>query len=486
MNDPLNALLRAKPSAPANGTQPRSKKKTLFYKGLPWATVFLGLFLLLALFGEHIVPAKTVRVEAVVTQRAMESAETSGTAMEKGNLYEAEALFQASGWFEADPYVHRVSALTDGIIAAVHVLEGETVEAGDAIATMIEEDARLALKRAEAGLAAAEADLAAAHTERERAEAAVRTMQRELAVAQALREEAADLYDRFKDVSQGTVAEREIVQARLRLRTHEERVALLRARLREREIEVRERADLIQFREAGMASARARVAEAELRLRRMRIRAPVGGVVQRLFVTPGQKRLLASENLDSSTVAWIFNPDSLQARIDVPLAEAGRLFVGQAVRLESEFLPRMELKGHVQRIVGEADLQRNTLQVKVAFADPPSTLRPEILCRAHFLKTSVKDEATGTSSLANSSSPGTTSPVRVLVPEKALANPSGNESASVWVVDVTGRRAEQRQLRLGRETSDGYMAVHEGLRPGDRVILNPPASLKNGTRIQYE
>jgi len=351
---------------------------------------------------------------------------------------------------------------------------------------MIEEDARLALKRAEAGLAAAEADLAAAHTERERAEAAVRTMQRELAVAQALREEAADLYDRFKDVSQGTVAEREIVQARLRLRTHEERVALLRARLREREIEVKERADLIQFREAGMASARARVAEAELRLRRMRIRAPVGGVVQRLFVTPGQKRLLASENLDSSTVAWIFNPDSLQARIDVPLAEAGRLFVGQAVRLESEFLPRMELKGHVQRIVGEADLQRNTLQVKVAFADPPSTLRPEILCRAHFLKTSVKDEATGTSSLANSSSPGTTSPVRVLVPEKALANPSGNESASVWVVDVTGRRAEQRQLRLGRETSDGYMAVHEGLRPGDRVILNPPASLKNGTRIQYE
>ncbi|NBD38391.1 MAG: efflux RND transporter periplasmic adaptor subunit [Verrucomicrobia bacterium] len=482
MNDPLKALSRAGPTAPEDSPQPTTRKKTLLYKGLPWVVALAALFLLLTVYGDRVLPAKTVRVESVVTQRAMENG--AAPADQSGNNqgvdpYEAEALFQASGWFEADPYIHRVPALADGVIAEVHVLEGQNVETGDRIATMITEDARLALDRAGAALASAEAELAAARTKAERARAAVETMERELAVARALREEAADLFDRFKDVSAGTVAERDVVQARLRLETEEERVALLQARLRERELEVREQENGIRLREANVASARASVAKAKLQFERMTIRAPMSGIVQRLFVSPGQKRMMASENPDSSTVAWLFDPSSLQARIDVPLAEAGQLFVGQAVRLESEFLPGEEMKGHVQRIVGEADLQRNTLQVKVALADPPASLRPEILCRAHFLTTSAKGRTTGAVREPNAPRSGASS-------EKALAERSGDASARVWVVDATGRRAEQRQLRLGRETADGYMAVREGLRPGDRVILNPPASLKNGTRIQYD
>lgn len=470
--------------------QPRSTSgnKSLLYRILPWAVALSGLLLLLTIFGDHFLPAQSVRVESVVTQRSGQPGAPPSAAnnAEDQNPYEAETLFQASGWFEADPHIHRVAALADGVVDKVHALEGEAVEPGDLIATMIKEDARLALDQAQAGLASAEADLAAALTAHDKARAAVETMERELAVARALRAEAADLFDRFQDVSAGTVAERDVVEARLRLQTEKERVALLAARLREREIEVRERENFIKLREARLSSARSVVAESQLRLDRMHIRAPVGGIVQRLLVTPGKKRMMAAENPDSSTVAWIFDPSSLQARIDVPLAEAGRLFVGQAVRIESEFLPGEEMRGHVQRIVGEADLQRNTLQVKVALADPPSSLRPEMLCRAHFLTTSVKGGRTGAVPKTGAVRSGASSPVRVLVPEKALAERTGNASARVWVVDADGRRAELRQLRLGREKSGDYVAVREGLRPGDRVILNPPSSLTEGKRIQYD
>ena len=201
----------------------------------------------------------------------------------------------------------------------------------------------------------------------------------------------------------------------------------------------------------------------------MVIRAPVAGVVQRLMVAPGQKKVLMADNPESATVALLFQPESLQARIDVPLAEASRLSPGQAVLIESEFLPGTELRGHIQRIVGEADLQRNTLQVKVRIENPPPGLRPEILCRARFLDTRESHPQTG---------------LRVLVPQSALVERSG-QSASVWVVASSGKRAERRELGLTGEEREGFAFVRSGLRPGDRVIIGSSGNLKDGKRIKF-
>jgi multidrug efflux pump subunit AcrA (membrane-fusion protein) len=58
-------------------------------------------------------------------------------------------------------------------------------------------------------------------------------------------------------------------------------------------------------------------------------------------------------------------------------------------------------------------------------------------------------------------------------------------TASVWVVDETGRRAERRNLMLGDVVRDGYVAAIEGLRPGDRVVLDPAPGLREGERIRH-
>src|SRR6185295_4843317 len=84
-------------------------------------------------------PATPVKTVAVVTKMA------SG-----GNA--AGVVAQAAGWVEPDPYPIYVTALADGIVKEVKVLEGQPVKAGDVVVTLIDEDAKLALEFAEAEL----------------------------------------------------------------------------------------------------------------------------------------------------------------------------------------------------------------------------------------------------------------------------------------------------------------------------------------------
>ena len=51
---------------------------------------------------------------------------------------------QASGWVEPDPYPIYVTALSDGVIEKLLVLEGDKIEADQVIAEMVDDDARLA------------------------------------------------------------------------------------------------------------------------------------------------------------------------------------------------------------------------------------------------------------------------------------------------------------------------------------------------------
>ena len=77
--------------------------------------------------------------------------------------------------------------------------------------------------------------------------------------------------------------------------------------------------------------------------------------------------------------AILFEKGKLQARIDVPLSEAAKVNLGQIVEISSSILPEQTFRGKITRILGEADLQRNTLQVKVRIENPHPRLRPEML-----------------------------------------------------------------------------------------------------------
>ena len=98
--------------------------------------------LFLALFRDRLLPAPEVRTAVVLT--------TTGDAKDApASSTPAGMLFQASGWIEADPLATKATALIDGVIKEVHVLEGQLVKKGELLATLIDDDAKLALASAE-------------------------------------------------------------------------------------------------------------------------------------------------------------------------------------------------------------------------------------------------------------------------------------------------------------------------------------------------
>ena len=66
----------------------------------------------------------------------------------------------------------------------------------------------------------------------------------------------------------------------------------------------------------------------------------------------------------------LYDPKRLQVRVDVPLADAAKVRVGQQAKVVVGVLPDRTFDGEVTRVVHEADIQRNTLQVKVAHHRP--------------------------------------------------------------------------------------------------------------------
>src|SRR5439155_3123646 len=95
---------------------------------------------------------------------------------------------------------------------------------------------------------------------------------------------------------------------------------------------------------------------------------------------------------EASTVATLYDPTRLQVRADVRLEDVPRLRPGQAVRIESPAAPAGPLDGEVLFATSQADVQKNTLQVKVLVKAPPPTLRPDMLVRATFLAPPVAEQ----------------------------------------------------------------------------------------------
>ena len=86
--------------------------------------------------GRALWPATDVRVVPVMVKAGTPSG--------------GEVTAQAPGWIEPDPFHTDVSVLADGVVAEMLVLEGQRLEAGQVVARLVDDDARLALERAEA------------------------------------------------------------------------------------------------------------------------------------------------------------------------------------------------------------------------------------------------------------------------------------------------------------------------------------------------
>lgn len=417
--------------------------------GLGFALLFV------ALFRDRLLPAPDVRTTIVLTTTG-DAKDTPATAS-PGSM-----LFQASGWIEPDPLPVKATALIDGVVDQVHVLEGQLVKQGDTLATLIDADAKLAL-------AVAERTYEALISECDAHQASVETLKKKLegaatriTAAKTSEAEAEDRYTRVKNLK-SAISESDIVSAKLRYERERSLYFSVEAEASELEAEIIRVNLETKAKRDGIATAKVAVQQAKLALERTRIPSPITGRVLRLAAAPGQKKMLLMDDPDSSTIAILYDPAKLQVRVDVPLADAANLSVGQKAKVRCGLLPDKVFEGEVTRITGEADLQRNTLQAKVRILDPSDQLRPEMLCRVEFL--------------GNASSPTQAAgSLATWVPQEAIAD------GAVWVCDPESKRVTKREVHASSESRDGMVRIVDGLRPGEHVVISPQG-LDEGQRV---
>jgi hypothetical protein len=164
----------------------------------------------------------------------------------------------------------------------------------------------------------------------------------------------------------------------------------------------------------------------------------------------------------------MYDPERLQVRADVRLEDVPLVKPGAPVEIKTASSDH-PITGQVLQPTSTANIQKNTLEVKVELIDPPSTVRPEMLVTATFL---------APESDADYDSPLETE--RILVPRQLV---STSESGSVvWIVDGDNQ-AIQRNVTLGGEGQNGLVEVTEGLNVTDKLIASGTSELSPGETV---
>jgi RND family efflux transporter MFP subunit len=486
---------------PAGANAPRRRPRLSRY--LVPAIVIIGFLAMLGWAArDRFLPVTPVTVVPVIVARA--EVQQAGT-----------PLFRAAGWIEPRPTAVLVPALTEGVIEELLVVEGQAVDKGEPVARLIDADRKLALKQAKATLAVQDSEVASAESELKSAKLRFEQplhLQAALADAQSLlaeteaalaklpfQIESAQANVDFSEKRLGqrkqaanaiagsliqeserdyTAAKSELQQLQdqgHRLKKQIEAIERKRdATAQQLKLRIEEAAKVAEA-ESRLKSAEARhaqacltVEQAQLDLDRTVVRAPITGRVLQLVSPPGTHVASAGASPQgSSTIVKLYDPKLLQVRADVRLEDVSFVQPGQEVQIETPS-SKAPLKGTVLQATSSANIQKNTLEVKVAITDPPPTITPEMLVTTTFIAPPRPEQ------------PGSSQQERLLVP-RSLVEKSG-DAATVWTVDATSL-ARRRTIKLGQAGSDALVEVIEGLSPTDKLIVSGRERLTEGERV---
>lgn len=433
---------------------------------------------------------------------------------------EGTPLFNAAGWIEPRPTPIRVAALAPGVVERLLVVEDQDVRIGEQIAELVKDDAKLVHDRAMADLALRQAELDeanAASTAAEtrfkqpvhleaalgeanaslaKIETALKNLPFETRRAEANYDAMKKDYD-GKVAAEGVVAGVEIDIAKSKMKSakalveelgdrseslKKEQAALVQRRdalktqleLLADETKAKDEAQAkIKAAKARVEQARVAVAEAKLQLDRMTIVAPVDGRVFRLIAHPGARigsGMTHMEGHDGSTVVTMYRPEMLQVRVDVRFEDIPKVSLKQPVEIDNPALAS-PLTGEVLFISSEADIQKNTLQVKVAIPVPPPVFKPEMLVDVTFLAPKQPERT---------SEP--TQEVNLYVPQQLIQQ--GEGGSFVWLADQSDGVARKTTIQTGAVGANGLVEVTSGLTVSSRIISNGSDGLTNGERIK--
>ena len=365
-----------------------------------------------------------------------------------GNVERGELVREvAAGGSLVAPRLRAVTNRNAGVVEEVLVLPGDRVEQGDVLLVMSSPDLDEELATARWDLAAAEADEAVQQVESE-------NRQLDL-IAQLAQAESEYTGARLELEAQEELAGAQVFSA-IELERSRLRVSQLRRRLEAEQARSERAPELRQAQrdaaQARLARHRDKVAHLEALVDLLSVRAPNAGIVQDVLIQEGE-RLNAGQQ-----VASIVDPEHLIARLRVPEREAADVLIGQPVRLE---VGRETIAGEVTRV--DPSARDRHIDVDVALvSNPLPGLRPDQSISGRIELDRLENV--------------------LHLPRPAQARQEG-QRLRVFVLDDSGRRAQQREIEIGR-LSASRAEVTSGLNAGEQVILADLSEYEDSERIR--
>ena len=332
-------------------------------------------------------------------------------------------VLNASGYVVAQRRAAVASKITAQLLE-IHVEEGSRVKKGDVIARLEGADAAAARDQARANLDVARYTLEQARAELEDARAA---------------------YEREKG-----------------LLTQE---YTTKAAFDSAEARFRKAVAGVAGAQSALQAAEAAHEAAKVNLEYTLVRAPFDAVVLTKnadigdIVTP----LGAAANAKAAVVT-IADMQSLQVEADVSESNLEQVKAGQPCEIQLDALPERRFRGVVHMVIPTADRSKATVMVKVRFVEMDPRVLPEMSAKVAFLSKPV--------------GPGEESP-RTTINPAALAERNGKTVAFV----IREGRVQEQEVTTDGKLGD-LLVVTGGVKPGDRVVLNPPRGLKTGSRVK--
>jgi len=335
--------------------------------------------------------------------------------------YQGVTLLNATGYVVAQRKA-AVGSKATGRLEWLGVREGSVVKAGELIARLEQRDVAAQLQQADANVGVARANVGQVRAELRDAELA---------------------FGRARDLkARNFIAQAQVDQAEARL---------LKARAALGSAQAAERAA-----EAGRLAASVAVAHTE-------IRAPFDGVVLMKNANVGDLITNLSAAADSKgAVVSMADMGTLEVEADVSESNIARIQPGQPCEIQLDAFPELRFRGEVSRLVPTVDRTKASVMTKIRFLDPDPRVLPEMSAKVAFLAEAL---------------PPAQRRARTAVHGDAVVQADG--AAAVFrVADGTARR-----VAVSTGAKIGDLVEVSGVKPGERLVLRPPASLRDGAAV---
>ena len=200
------------------------------------------------------------------------------------------------------------------------------------------------------------------------------------------------------------------------------------------------------------------------------IRAPFAGVAISKDAQPGEmvSPVSAGGGFTRTGIGTIVDMKSLEIEVDVNEAYINRVSPAQPVVAVLDAYPDWQIPAHVITTVPAADRQKATVLVRIGFDQLDPRLVPDMGVKVTFLRDKAAADAP-------SMQPAT------LAPKTAIAKVNGSDFAFV----IQGDTVERRAIQVAGTDGD-RVEIRAGLKPGERVVVEPPADLQDGAKVRIK